>query len=294
MSGSTISNNSARFSGGGVLINARGNYPFVQIRNSTLSGNSAPDFGSAVSVFSVDGGWGVGWLINSTVTDSTSFGGAVHSWAFGEYSGAEYVLTNSIVANQSSGADCSTFSPDAYAGSFDDGSNIDSDYSCHLVAPSSQPGVDPLVGPLQDNGGPTLTHGIASVASPALDWIGLGCGPGEFVEVDQRGVERPQGAQCDVGAFELDPYSALLLLYDGVDGLVGGGFLNGGQGNALTSKLDAAWADLEKGKANAAAGVLGAFINQLEDFLDEGLLTPEQAEALIATAEWVLGAIATP
>ena len=40
--------------------------------------------------------------------------------------------------------------------------------------------------------------------------------------------------------------------------------------------------------------VLGAFINQLEDFVAEGLLTPEQAETLIATAEWVLGAIATP
>ena len=59
---------------------------------------------------------------------------------------------------------------------------------------------DPMLGPLQDNGGPTETHALLP-GSPALDQI-----PAVDCEVteDQRGVARPQGPACDVGAFELE------------------------------------------------------------------------------------------
>jgi hypothetical protein len=60
--------------------------------------------------------------------------------------------------------------------------------------------VDPRLGPPQDNGGPTLTQAIA-FGSPALDAVpatGAACEP-----TDQRGVLRPAGAACDIGAFEL-------------------------------------------------------------------------------------------
>ena len=59
---------------------------------------------------------------------------------------------------------------------------------------------DPMIGPLQDNGGPTETHALLP-GSPALDQI-----PVVDCEVsdDQRGVARPQGPACDVGAFELE------------------------------------------------------------------------------------------
>ena len=61
--------------------------------------------------------------------------------------------------------------------------------------------LDPLLGPLQDNGGPTFTHALLP-GSPAIDHI-----PAENCEVttDQRGVARPQGAACDIGAYELEP-----------------------------------------------------------------------------------------
>ena len=62
--------------------------------------------------------------------------------------------------------------------------------------------IDPLLGPLQDNGGPTFTRAI-DPSSPAVD-SGLNdptCG-GTGTTTDQRGVGRPKGAACDAGAFE--------------------------------------------------------------------------------------------
>ena len=56
---------------------------------------------------------------------------------------------------------------------------------------------DPLLGPLQDNGGPTFTHALPA-GSPALDLYSAGC-----PATDQIGTTRPQGTACDSGAFEL-------------------------------------------------------------------------------------------
>jgi uncharacterized repeat protein (TIGR01451 family) len=61
---------------------------------------------------------------------------------------------------------------------------------------------------LQDNGGPTRTIALQS-GSPAIDAIPSdvnGCGT--TITTDQRGVSRPQGSGCDVGAFELVPPGA--------------------------------------------------------------------------------------
>jgi hypothetical protein len=58
-------------------------------------------------------------------------------------------------------------------------------------------GVDPLLGPLQDNGGPTWTHALLA-GSPAIDAGDPAGAPSE----DQRGVPRPQGPGVDIGAFE--------------------------------------------------------------------------------------------
>jgi hypothetical protein len=56
-----------------------------------------------------------------------------------------------------------------------------------------------VLGPLQDNGGPTWTHALLP-GSPAIDRGEAGQCPA----TDQRGVSRPQGAGCDLGAFELE------------------------------------------------------------------------------------------
>jgi hypothetical protein len=63
---------------------------------------------------------------------------------------------------------------------------------------------DPLLGPLAYNGGSTRTHRLLA-GSPAIDAVGpSSCttASGDVVAFDQRGVPRPQGAACDIGAFE--------------------------------------------------------------------------------------------
>ncbi|MGE0825951.1 MAG: choice-of-anchor Q domain-containing protein [Candidatus Binatia bacterium] len=84
------------------------------------------------------------------------------------------------------------------------GHNLSSDTSCGLTRPGDLVGVDPLLGPLQDNGGPTLTHALLP-GSPAIDaGDDLAC-PAS----DQRRAVRPQDgngdslAVCDIGAFEV-------------------------------------------------------------------------------------------
>ncbi len=80
------------------------------------------------------------------------------------------------------------------------GSNAAEDDSCNLVRDSDQPGVaDLLLGPLQDNGGANHTHALLP-GSPAIDGVASDNCP----DTDQRGVLRPQGGACDVGAFEVE------------------------------------------------------------------------------------------
>ena len=58
-------------------------------------------------------------------------------------------------------------------------------------------GVQPLLGPLADNGGPTQTHALLA-GSPAIDAGDDTAAPA----TDQRGVARPQGARSDIGSVE--------------------------------------------------------------------------------------------
>jgi hypothetical protein len=73
------------------------------------------------------------------------------------------------------------------------GTNLDSDGTC-LFSDILMPELG--VGPLGDNGGPTQTHALAD-GSPAIDAATESC-----PTIDQRGVGRPIGGGCDVGAFE--------------------------------------------------------------------------------------------
>jgi hypothetical protein len=60
-------------------------------------------------------------------------------------------------------------------------------------------------GTLQNNGGPTKTHALPA-GTPAIDAGNIaGCvdGDGAAIHADQRGVPRPFGSRCDVGAYEV-------------------------------------------------------------------------------------------
>ena len=91
------------------------------------------------------------------------------------------------------------------------GHNIDSRDQCHFHGPGDLINTSSLLGVLQDNGGPVTTEALLA-GSPAVNsGSSSGC-PG----TDARGVARPQGASCDIGAFELAPPSATTASPSGV------------------------------------------------------------------------------
>lgn len=83
------------------------------------------------------------------------------------------------------------------------GYNLESGTSCGLGASGDISNTNPLLGPLQNNGGATLTRGLLT-NSRALDAAGNSACPA----TDQRGISRPQGAGCDIGAYEIIGYSS--------------------------------------------------------------------------------------
>lgn len=200
--------------GGGAAINARGGS--LTITNSTVSGNVAINQGAA-GVFSLAGN--VASLTNTTITGNAAFGsGTVGGFTrLGQGSAtltnvtisgnsapdgggivnfgaaAQVTVKNSIVANNT-GGNCSG----AVTSS---GSNLDSGDSCQFRATGDLTNNDPKLGPLRDNGGPTQTQALL-LGSPAIDAVAeIACPP---PATDQRGVTRPQGPRCDMGAFEVD------------------------------------------------------------------------------------------
>jgi hypothetical protein len=82
--------------------------------------------------------------------------------------------------------------------------------------------IDAKLGPLADNGGPTLTHGWlpGSPAIDAADPAPPGSGGTACPTTDQRGETRPRGAACDIGAVELGDAGTLAV--EAVKPAVGG------------------------------------------------------------------------
>ncbi len=95
------------------------------------------------------------------------------------------------------------------------------------------------------------------------------------VFVDQRGVEEQ-----------------LQLLQGDVLALVSAGTLNDGQGHALLVKLANALERYQAGNTKSALGALQAFIHQVEDFIEDGVLGPPEGEPLLAAAQTALEAMA--
>jgi CSLREA domain-containing protein len=191
---STLNSNTATANEGGG--DGGGIYSSIDftIINSTFSSNVATNNGGAIRVFAdltVD---------FSTITlNSGANGGGI--WVIGNLE-----LFATIVGNQFSGTDC--FNADANLISL--GSNIDSDDTCDLdPALNDKPDVNPMLGTLANNGGPTLTHALLA-GSPAIDAVVTSV-LNPCVGTDQRGIIRPQDGDnngtllCDIGAFELVP-----------------------------------------------------------------------------------------
>ena len=196
---STLSGNSASDSGGGVFIGGGGD---LTLANSTLSGNSASRDGGGVYI----GGGG-----DLTITNSTLSGNGASGEGGGVYEASGTVtLNNAIITNSTSGGDCTTFDGIEFSGSY----NLVDDLTGPCAGATFRlGGVTNFDATLGDNGGPTLTHALlagsnAINATPLsvtrLDGtqsVNVVCG-GLVPDTDQRGINRPQGGACDIGAYE--------------------------------------------------------------------------------------------
>jgi uncharacterized repeat protein (TIGR01451 family) len=182
VSGSTFSGNYGGTGGGGIY---NFNHGTLAVSNSTFSGNSAGYGG-----FGGGGICNVGMLTvsNSTFSGNSAFGGAIENVNI-----ATTILKNTIVANSRTGGNCT--------GTITDGGG-------NLSYPDATcPGInaDPLLGPLQNNGGRAQTHGLLP-GSPAInagDSAGCTDDQGNPLSTDQRGF--PRFGRCDIGAYELQP-----------------------------------------------------------------------------------------
>jgi fibronectin-binding autotransporter adhesin len=187
LSNSTLSGNTATVNGGAIL-----NEGGLTLANVTIGGNSAQSGGGIFSQTIVPQAVGNGLVATNTLIAGNTLTGSGGSGpdvngAFGAGS-----LNNLI-------------------GIGDGSSGLANGTNGNQVGTSAGP-INPLLGALADNGGPTQTMALLP-GSPAIDTgTDTVCGQPQLAKaagkqaptgpVDQRGVTRPQGAHCDIGAFE--------------------------------------------------------------------------------------------
>ena len=205
---STVSGNNisrgrmqASAAGGGIY-----NTGSLTVTNSTINGNQAQDRWPA----GVSYGGGIadenGTVIinNSTISQNvttyiTPFG-TVPGFGGGIYNsgpGPRATFQNSILGSNSGG--------NCYGPVTSHGYNLSQDATCHFNGSGDMNNIDPRLGPLNYNGGPTQTEALPP-GSPAIDAGNpSGCtdGSGHRLTTDQRGLPRPGLGACDIGAYEL-------------------------------------------------------------------------------------------
>jgi hypothetical protein len=169
---STISGNSATFGGGGLNIDSFdfGSRSRMQLRNSTVSGNTSGDYAGGIATFAAFDGLSESLIIGTTIANNSSTISGLEVVSRAEFFGiSETAIGNSIVAN-SGIENCGTLEgADSIAVVADIGGNTVSDFTCGFPNVDTIAGVDPKLGPLQDNGGPTETHAFRFADSPAVD-----------------------------------------------------------------------------------------------------------------------------
>ena len=162
----------------------------------TIEGASTIEGGGLAAVNSTISGNDGGVCVNDADFVDLTMVTVAHNAGFGlrQIAGTTaWHLQHTLVANHPA-ADCAGAL--AVVGDY----NLDSDGSCSLAGGHDLSGVDPKLGPLAPNAGPTATHALLA-GSPAVN-SGVPPGPNGCNGIDQRGVARPQGPACDRGAYE--------------------------------------------------------------------------------------------
>ena len=235
----TDNHTNAKSSEGGAIFNAgSGN---LTVQTSTFTGNVATS--SGVGDHSYGGAiYSGGLATNLSVTNSTFSGNSVHGGSTAEggaiYADTNFSVLSSTISGNSAVVDSGTNALGGgiyHAGADDTGTVVNTiiagntahsgdancsgpdfnadfshnnlidvdDFSCHTGVGGFTPSTSINLGTLGNYGGPTQTIPLLA-GSSAIDgnFDGFGSCPDA---ADQRGVTRPVGTYCDIGAFEYDP-----------------------------------------------------------------------------------------
>lgn len=198
------------FTGGGIHNDGRGFYDpntaEIFPGNATLMVITSTFSGDSASIYNDGQEFGNATL---KVSASTFSGGGLFN--NGIAGTAMLEIGNTILEAGTSGGnisnDAGTVASRGYNLSSDNGGGV-------LTSTGDQINTDPMLGPLQDNGGPTFTHALLP-GSPAIDQGKRDAIPALASNADQRGVPRPfddpavanaaGGDGSDIGAFEAQP-----------------------------------------------------------------------------------------
>lgn len=209
----TFNGNQAGSDGGALSVDVISGQ-VTEINQSTLSANLAGSDGGGIYATG-GGGSSQLTLTGSTITDNTAQSGRGGGLAVAAdadvgsplVSVGTSILAGNTATNFGATADCYHTIPSRFTSA---GYNLTGNNTTDGCTPG---GSDIQVAPgqvfttvldrqLRDNGGPTLTHALLPT-SPAIDRIPPGTnGCGTDFTSDQRGVPRPLGSGCDIGAYE--------------------------------------------------------------------------------------------
>ena len=175
--------------GGGIV-----NGGTLTISNSTVSANSALTINQEPGCGGGIGNSGSLQIANSTISgNSGANGGAICNHA------APLQIANSILNAGDVGEnifnDGGTITSLGYNLSSDNGSG-------YLIGPGDQINTDPMLGPLQDNGGPTRTYALLR-GSPAINTGNPNFMPPPYYDQRGPGYDRVRNGRLDVGSFEV-------------------------------------------------------------------------------------------
>jgi predicted outer membrane repeat protein len=235
---STFSSNSADASGGGVYNHSTAGNVALMLNNSTFDSNSAENNGGGIysgdfssGMFNVGGnarkalrgnvmyqiadgdgrrsatiangagggGTSIVEISNTTFNgNSASVGGSIYNF-LGQTSQATVYLANTILKAGANGGNIS----DDQGTVSSHGYNLSND-GCggFLTGPGDQVNTEPMLGLLQDNGGPTLTHALLP-GSPAIDAGGPSFTPLSLYDQRGPGFHRVVNGHIDIGSFEV-------------------------------------------------------------------------------------------
>lgn len=224
LSGNSVTGTGNQGFGGGIFVVSNGTATVLTVANTTLSGNTASNQGGGIwsgnnatvnitnsTIFgnqavSVDGKNGTGGGIMRTsgsinITNSTIAGNTAAFQGGGIVGGTATKVTNTIIANNTAknGGNNWNIKNNCFDALTNGGNNLQfapsnpNDKDCGAGITTN----NPLLGSLANNGGSTQTLALLA-GSPAINAGNNAACPA----TDQRGVARPQGGVCDIGAFE--------------------------------------------------------------------------------------------